>query len=92
MAESILAVVVQHGSANVEEGLQRSRRSCEVMAISRPDGLGDIAALGLTMVAQWRRSAAQSSGAQVYNGALGAGFGHRFDRIAKADPALAQAE
>ena len=24
-------------------------RSCEVMAISRPDGLGDIAALGLTL-------------------------------------------
>ena len=27
----------------------------------------------------------------VYNGTLGAGFGHRFDRIAKADPAFAQA-
>jgi hypothetical protein len=25
-------------------------RSCEVMVISRPDGLGDIAALGLTLV------------------------------------------
>jgi hypothetical protein len=49
MAESILADVVQHGSANVEEGLQRSRRSCEVMAISRPDGLGDIADLGITL-------------------------------------------
>jgi hypothetical protein len=27
----------------------------------------------------------------VYNGTLGAGFGHRFDRIADADPALANA-
>jgi hypothetical protein len=27
----------------------------------------------------------------VYNGALGAGFEHRFGRIAKTDPALAQA-
>ena len=27
----------------------------------------------------------------VYNGTLGAGFGHQFDRIAKADPAFAQA-
>jgi hypothetical protein len=27
----------------------------------------------------------------VYNGTLGAGFGHRFDRIAKADPVLVQA-
>jgi hypothetical protein len=27
----------------------------------------------------------------VYNGTLGAGFGHRFDRIAKSDPAFAQA-
>ena len=27
----------------------------------------------------------------VYNGTLGAGFGHRFDRIVKADPAFAQA-
>jgi hypothetical protein len=27
----------------------------------------------------------------VYNGALGAEFGHRFDQIANADPALAKA-
>jgi hypothetical protein len=27
----------------------------------------------------------------VYNGTLGAGFGHRFDRIGKADPAFAKA-
>jgi hypothetical protein len=27
----------------------------------------------------------------VYNGTLGAGFGHRFDRIAKADPAFSHA-
>jgi hypothetical protein len=27
----------------------------------------------------------------VYNGTLGAGFGHRFDRITNADPAFAQA-
>jgi hypothetical protein len=27
----------------------------------------------------------------VYNGTLGAGFGHRFDRIANADPAFAKA-
>jgi hypothetical protein len=27
----------------------------------------------------------------VYNGALGAGLGHRFDRMAKTDPAFAQA-
>jgi hypothetical protein len=27
----------------------------------------------------------------VYNGTLGAGFGHRFDRISKADHILAQA-
>ncbi len=27
----------------------------------------------------------------VYNGTLGVGFGHRIDRIAKADPVLAQA-
>jgi hypothetical protein len=27
----------------------------------------------------------------VYNGTLGAGFGHRFHRIAKADPVLAEA-
>jgi len=27
----------------------------------------------------------------VYNGTLGPGFGHRFDRLASADPALAKA-
>jgi hypothetical protein len=27
----------------------------------------------------------------VYNGTLGAGFGHRFDRIAEGDPAFAKA-
>ena len=32
-----------------------------------------------------------SKSAAQYNGTLGAGFGHQFDRIAKADPAFAQA-
>jgi hypothetical protein len=31
-------------------GIDRQSRSFEVMAISRPDSLGDIASLGLTLV------------------------------------------
>jgi hypothetical protein len=34
-------------------------QSCEVMAISRPDGLGDIAALGLTLGAPGEAGAVQ---------------------------------
>jgi hypothetical protein len=42
------------------------------------------------MVAKRRRSALQVRCA-VYSGTLGAGFGHRFDWIAKADLAIAKA-
>jgi hypothetical protein len=43
---------------------------------------------------RWSRRGADlllQVGCAVYNGTLGAGFGHRFDRIADMDPALAKA-
>jgi hypothetical protein len=83
----------------VGTGIDGQSRSCEVMAITRPDGLGDIANLvnrrmNKSQQMRWSRRGADlllQVRCAVYNGTLGAGFGHRFDRISNANEALAKA-